>query len=174
MYTININKKGFTLIEILVAIAIIGILATMLLANFQGIRARARDAQRKRDLNELRTALRLFYNDNQSYPLNVPNRDSGGSEEDEQKITCLTSGTAGTGDALDWGDAFECGGTTYMQELPEDPLEGHIRYYYEVGNNGDSFSLWACLENQADPDAVGCHGYMFACSSGDCFKVSAN
>lgn len=169
---INIQKKGFTLIEILVAIAIIGILATMLLANFQGIRARARDAQRKRDLNELRTALRLFYNDNQSYPLNTPDRDFG-TVESEYKITCLTTGAAPS-DAIEWGSAFTCGGNTYMQELPEDPLEGHIRYYYEVGPNGDSFSLWACLENTADSDAESCHNRMYSCSSGFCFKVSAN
>lgn len=61
-------KKGFTLIELLVVISIIGILTALLLANFVGIRERGRDAKMKSDLNAFKTALRLYYNDNQSYP----------------------------------------------------------------------------------------------------------
>ncbi len=63
------NNKGFTLIELLVVIFIIGILAGVILPNFVSSRERARDSRRKSDLNEVRSALRLYYNDNQSYPL---------------------------------------------------------------------------------------------------------
>ena len=45
-----INRKSqsaFTLIELLVVISIIGALATIFIANFMGIRERARDSQRK-------------------------------------------------------------------------------------------------------------------------------
>jgi len=65
------KQKGFTLIELLVVIFIIGILAGVLLPNFVSSRERARDARRKHDLNEIKTALRLYYNDNQSYPSSV-------------------------------------------------------------------------------------------------------
>lgn len=60
--------KAFTLIELLVVISIIGILAALLLANFAGIRDRADDAKLKSNMKQLQTALRLYYNDNQSYP----------------------------------------------------------------------------------------------------------
>lgn len=65
------NKSGFTLIELLVVIFIIGVLAGVVLPNFVSARERARDARRKHDLIEIKNALRLYYNDNQSYPESV-------------------------------------------------------------------------------------------------------
>ena len=63
------NKTGFSLIELLVVIAIIGILSAALMANFMGARERAKDAQKIQDLYAIKNALRLYYNDNQSYPV---------------------------------------------------------------------------------------------------------
>jgi len=62
-------KKGFTLIELLVVISIIGILTTLLVVNFVGARERARDSQKIRNLNEIKNALRIYYNDKQAYPI---------------------------------------------------------------------------------------------------------
>ena len=65
------KKKGFTLIELLVVVSIIGILTTLVAANLNSARERGRDAQRKSDLANIRTALRLYYNDNQAYPVDA-------------------------------------------------------------------------------------------------------
>ena len=62
------TKKGFTLIELLVVISIIGILSALILSNLNDARARARDSQKKSELTQLKTALRLYYNDYQKYP----------------------------------------------------------------------------------------------------------
>ena len=63
-----INKKGFTLIELLVVVVIIGILATIVMVNLNGAQERSRDAQRKKDITLIASALDLYYVDNKSYP----------------------------------------------------------------------------------------------------------
>ena len=87
------KHKAFTLIELLVVISIIGILATLIINNLSDARARARDSRRKSDLNQLKTGLRLYYNDNQSFPLAADLPASG---------------------------EFAVGDTIYMQQLPEE------------------------------------------------------
>lgn len=62
------NKNGFSLVELLVVISIIAVLSAVLVANFMGMRERARDAQKIQDLNAIKSALRMYYNDKQSYP----------------------------------------------------------------------------------------------------------
>ena len=61
------NKQGFTLIELLVVLFIIGLLTGIILPNLIGYRLRARDASRKRDLESIKTSLRMYYNDSQGY-----------------------------------------------------------------------------------------------------------
>ena len=62
------SAAGFTLIEMLVVIFIIGILVSLLLSNILGARQRAEDIDRKNDAQQMKKALRLYYNDNQAYP----------------------------------------------------------------------------------------------------------
>lgn len=61
-------ESGFTIIELLIVIAIIGILATLVLTNFQGAQAKGRDVTRKSDINSLYQKLEEFYNENGGYP----------------------------------------------------------------------------------------------------------
>lgn len=61
--------KGFTLVELLVVIAIIGILATIGLVALNGAREKARDAARKSDVGQVKTALLLYSDDyGSAYP----------------------------------------------------------------------------------------------------------
>lgn len=55
-------RRAFTLIELLVVISILGILATLVMANFNAARTRARDTQRKSDLFQYRTSLETYAN----------------------------------------------------------------------------------------------------------------
>lgn len=54
------KRDGFTLIEILVVIAIIGILSTLVIFNVLSAQAKSRDGKRKADLSELMKVIRMY------------------------------------------------------------------------------------------------------------------
>lgn len=133
-------KKGFTLIELLVVISIIGVLAALVLVNFNAARERTRDVQRKSDLDQTKKALRMYYNDNNLYP------ETGASSTIKACGNPVTT-------VFDWGEEFVCSGMTYIKILPEDPAEGQT-YSYQQEANGQDFRLYATLENKSDGDIV--------------------
>jgi prepilin-type N-terminal cleavage/methylation domain-containing protein len=55
------KQKGFTLVELLVVIAIIGLLSSVVLVSLNINRMKARDARRMHDLDQIRTALVMYY-----------------------------------------------------------------------------------------------------------------
>jgi prepilin-type N-terminal cleavage/methylation domain-containing protein len=62
-------QKGFTIVELLIVIVVIGILAALVLNTFSGVQRRARDTERQTDVNSLATQLEVYYNDNSGYPI---------------------------------------------------------------------------------------------------------
>ena len=52
-----VNKKGFTLVELLISIAVIGVLAAVTLSAVQNAQARARDTKRRSDIRTIMTSL---------------------------------------------------------------------------------------------------------------------
>ena len=71
------GQKGFTLVELLVVIAIIGILSTLLLLQLGTARSKARDAKRIADINQIRSGLELYFDDNAQYPADALNAGGG-------------------------------------------------------------------------------------------------
>lgn len=159
---LNIKKKklnmGFTLIELLVVIAIIGVLSTLIMANFVGVRERARDAQRKSDINQIQKALEIYKN--KVSPINYPVTGS--------LWTDLSSGT-----------------DPAMSVVPHDPScpaavcsTGRIDYTYASTANTLQYTLWACLENKSDGQRDSVRGVTSpaactsSCTSGVCYSVT--
>lgn len=120
-------QKGFTLIELLIVISIIGILSTLLTANFIQVRQRSKDAHRKSDLRQIQSALELYRADQGSYPASISNCTCNGN-------ACLMSP--------------DCSTSTYLSKVPVDPNGGS----YSYTSNGATYTLIACLENQNDSD----------------------
>jgi general secretion pathway protein G len=84
------DRRGFTIVELLVVISIIGILLTILYANFSQAKMQSRDKVRKAELKEIQLAVELYKAQNSTYPAalsaltpdfiqEVPTDPSGGS-----------------------------------------------------------------------------------------------
>lgn len=65
------TARGFTLIELMIVVAIIAILSTIGLTVYSGIQRGARDSKRQTDIQELQKALEQYYAINRTFPPNL-------------------------------------------------------------------------------------------------------
>lgn len=133
------NSKGFSLIEIMIVISIIGILSGIGLGVTGAIQKNTRDAQRESDIRILQSALQQYYADNNKYP--------------NALISEFANGSALTNCS---GKAPPCTVTkTYLSKTPMDP-DG-TPYFYRPVINISSGTI--CDTSSITP----CHFY-FLCS----------
>ncbi len=64
----NLNGRGFTIVELLIVIVVIGILALLVITTYSGIQAKARNSKRQTDVQSLQTHLEAFFSQNGYYP----------------------------------------------------------------------------------------------------------
>jgi|ERR1700719_1042326 general secretion pathway protein G len=117
-------QEGFTLIEIMVVIAIIGLLATLVVQSLRGATDKAKRTKAMADIAELKTALDRYYIDNGSYPTT------------DQGLTALVTASGQGTQATN----YEEGG--YIRRIPSDPW-GNQYVYSSDGNNYTLKSLGA-------------------------------
>ena len=126
---------GFTLIEILVVVVIIGILGAVIVPNLLSRPDQARITAAKADLRQIANALEMYRLDNFHYP------------STEQGLQALVSRPAGFPEPKNWN------GDGYVKSLPTDPW-GSPYVYERLSSQFTLFSLGADgVEGGEGPDA---------------------
>lgn len=133
------NPKGFSLIEILVVISIIGILSGLAINFSQAIQRSTRDARRESDLRVLQSAIQQFYADKNHYP-----NDLG---------TILINGSALTSNSGE--PAASPSPKTYLSNTPKDPNDPATKYCYSSQKSSNDST--DCFTNPLDSGK--CHYY---------------
>ena len=62
------DRGGFTIVELLIVIVVIGILAALVIVTYNGIQQKARDTERKTDVKALQGQLEAYWANNAKYP----------------------------------------------------------------------------------------------------------
>ena len=119
------SKKGFTVIELLLVIAIIGLIASVLIVTLSEARAQARDAKRKIEVDTIRKAIEFYYIEYNRYP-----KKTKWASLEEDPI-------------LDTGERFSEAVGEWLPTIPKDPLWGQTKetgepYSYQYKTNPDA------------------------------------
>ncbi len=124
------NKQGgFTLLELLIVIVIIGILALLIIPNITSAPKKARDTKRKTDITTVRKGLEEYYVSNNAYPVSA-------------SATVISSALAD----------LSTGAAPILKNIPADP-KNTSPFQYLYTSDGTTYTLTACLENDQDNGA---------------------
>lgn len=137
------RSSGFSLIELLIVIAIIATLVTLSVASYTTVNKRSRDTKRKSDIEQLRNALEIYRAENKKYP------------------------GAGSGNWTDAGNLSTDLVSTYIAVIPSDPDTSLVYRYQattEIGGDYYSYCLSSKIESEnptdsCTPDTVNDHTY---------------
>jgi general secretion pathway protein G len=117
------KQRGFTLIEVLVVIVILGVLAALIVPKVMGRTDEARQVAAKQDIGSIAQALKLYRLDNGRYPTS------------EQGLKALVEKPSTSPVQNNW----KPGG--YLERLPNDPW-GHAYLYASPGTHGE-IDIWS-------------------------------
>ncbi|MFC1721080.1 type II secretion system protein [Patescibacteria group bacterium] len=128
------KQKGFTILELLITMAIFAILTSIVLISMTTVKEKNRDAVRMSHLKQIENALNLYYSNNNVFPIAAAQIDITGS------------------DAL--SIALENDGAT--REVQPDPLHPNVVYTYQ-SVDGTTYTVTFCLEtNTIQSYSQGC------------------
>ncbi len=138
---LNKNEKGFTLIELMIVVAIIGILAAIAIPNFRNYQLKSKTAEAKTNLGAIKTNQKAFLAEYDAY------------------APCAA--TNGTPDDVKHAWPSPASGFDTIGFAPS----GNVYYSYEVGVNGGT-----AISNIAGTTLTGQSGAFCASASGDLDK----
>ncbi len=125
------NQKGFTLIELMIVVAIIGILAAIAIPNYLNYQLKSKTAEAKTNLGGIKTALESYRAENDSYP------------------TCAANPTTGVPAAVKGSWTPNLAGWSDIGFTPA----GSVYYQYSVASGISTFTATATgnLDGDATP-----------------------
>lgn len=147
------SQKGFTLIEIMVSLAIVAIVSVAVVGSIFAAQRSARDATRRADLRIIQGAIQKYYANNNYYPqdnlINNP------------------------------GQPFTADQITYLSSIPEDPSAERSYCYASLADRNNQiacstsncqyYKLCAALENPDTAETSPC-----TCGSGSTYNFQVN
>ncbi|MBU1160139.1 prepilin-type N-terminal cleavage/methylation domain-containing protein [Patescibacteria group bacterium] len=134
----KLKNKGFTIIELMVVVAIIGILAALITISFSDAKAKSRDSRRMEDLKSLSNALNLFYANFHRFPISAGAIDLDGTASDTVSNDLISNNAAAA--------------------PIKDPLSPATDYVYN-STNGLDYTITFCLETNS------IKGYIKGCTN---------
>lgn len=164
------TRNGFTLIEVLVVVAIVGILTAILVSNYNDARKNSRDKIRKSELKELQLALEVYKAQNGRYPAQG----------------CGTPGSQFAGPGLMTNSSYaSCDQyisglvPTFIQALPTDPNQessDNAGFFYQTNADGTAYK--AMVSKSVESIVVNSYDDEFArcprmCGGGNACNSSA-
>ncbi|MDO8510332.1 MAG: type II secretion system protein [bacterium] len=144
------RTRGFTLIEVLLVLALMGFFLATVLASVQTVRTKSRDSRRLHDMAQISRALEFYYDVNGRYP--------------PRNYHYTTSSNWNT---------LTIDLAPYINPLPRDPLgnQSNYIYYYDAdsGDNYQTYGLMMRLEHSSNYPKVNDGGWYN--SSGSYYEV---
>lgn len=128
------KRQGFTLVELMIVIVIIGVLTTLIIVSLDNTKMTARNARRLADIKQIQLALKMYYNDTGMFPTSIVP-----------------------------GSSISRGGANYMLRVPANPKPWPDNgcpdqdYQYKQLEGGQRYILSFCLGDTTDDLSKGTH-----------------
>jgi prepilin-type N-terminal cleavage/methylation domain-containing protein len=114
MISLKKRDQGFTIVELLIVIVVIGILALLVITTYAGIQAKARNTKRTTDIKSVQTHIEAYFTQNSHYP----------SLADMNGSAWLTSNLP----SLDTNALIDPSNASHSTQLAASPTTGQYAY----------------------------------------------